>query len=150
MIDMLFGRAFSYWAKVKRILDEHAIDTPEELEQALDPWPKKIPVYDSRNNSRLLGHVHEVSRNNIRPSQNLRMAITGPLTVVPWEKDVSFDRGFKTVDFTIDKQTKDGWVYTPILLTSTPLEDLMKLRQFTLPGETRRQADERRYHFNRP
>lgn len=139
MIDMLFGRAFSYWAKVKAILDEHAIDTPEELEQALDPWPKKIPVLDSKNKSRVLGHLHDIRRSNLRTGTSLRMALALPVyrPVTPWENDLS-SVSMKTVEFSIDKETKDGWVYTPVLTTSSPLDDLMKLRQFTLPGETRK------------
>lgn len=148
-MDSFLGRAFSYWAKVAAILDNNAIDTPEDLEQALDPWPKKIPVFDSKNKSRLLGHVHEIRRTNLRHGNSIKMALALPVyrPLTPWEDDLN-SVSMKAVEFSIDKETKDGWVYTPVFLTSSPLDDLMKLRQFTLPGETRKQADERLYRSN--
>ena len=148
-MDMLFDSTFSYGAKVAVILDNNAIDITEDLEQALDPWPKKIPVFDSKNKSRLLGHVHEIRRTNLRHGNSIRLNLTLPFCrpVTPWEQDLNIV-SMKVVEFSIDKETKDGWVYTPVFLTSSPLDDLMKLRQFTLPGETRKQADERLYRSN--
>ena len=71
------------------------------------------------------------------------MASCRPTLELP---EVSFNVNY--VEFRRDYLYSDGgWKVEPILLTYSPLEHLMMLQDFKLPGETDEQAYRRRHWY---
>jgi hypothetical protein len=104
-----------------------------------------VPVYDRKNTDRLLGY---------HPKWPLgdrfhRISVIPPLRVT-----AAYDPNdlmqcsvdYRSVELTRDYRYSDyGWKAEAIIVTDATLQDLMMLRDFRLPGESARAAEERRY-----
>jgi hypothetical protein len=102
-----------------------------------------LPVYDSINKERLLGHHPRWPG----PEPYYRFAAMHMLSARCFDinKVPEICPSVRYVEFRRDyRYSENGWKVEPILLTYAPLSDLMLLRDFTLPDETERAAYERR------
>lgn len=146
MHGMLFGRTFDDWRYIDTVMQAHDIKTPKQLNERLGPAASRVNVYDSRNPDRLLGSV-------ARPTTPANGCDRYRLSVMPrMPRLMSTSVGpetelrYTTIDFAYDhRASPDKWTVEAILTTSATLNDLMKLREFRLPGETNQHAEHRQY-----
>lgn len=144
-IDIFLGKPVSYWFDVMSVMEEYQIEDVAELRKRLGGNAKSLLVFDASNSKRLLGMLWGVKgmQGRVLSTMWCEPACTGygydhvaSLASIPINR----------VDFTYDWQSsEDGFTRYAVLNTTAPLEHLMKLDMFTLPGETRRQAEERRH-----
>lgn len=102
------------------------------------------PVYDRKNQDRLLGYL------TFRPTQDFGpwyrlMAMDMPRACLAFDPSmllmnetvhyVEFEFGWRT--------TEGGWRKDKVMLTDCKLETLMKVREFRLPGETEQMHEAR-------
>jgi hypothetical protein len=140
-IDTFLGRDFAYWAQLDVLLQRNGIRDLEDLQQRIEK-PKRVEVYDSVGNERLLGTM---------PKPDVR----GPMYQTPvYPRSVCDFRQVSYADvMTVQVATFEAGVrkgpnpldVTGVLRTGEPLAKLMQLDSFRLPGETRQQAERRRY-----
>lgn len=143
---MLFGKPLSYWHDVMAVMEEYQIEDVAELRKRLGGNAKSLLVFDASNSKRLLGMLWGVVKGT-----------HGRIISTVWYEPACTGYGYdhvaslasvpvNRVDFTFDwHSSEDGLTRYAVLNTTAPLEHLMKLDMFTLPGETRRQAEERRH-----
>lgn len=109
----------------------------------MGPPLKTVEVYDAINPKRLLGTMEMQSR---RPDgRDMRYAACVPLRAYSLTANEAVtEASVDIATFTYGhRPSDDGWDRIGILLTYTPLEHLMRLREFRLPGENERQLYER-------
>lgn len=81
-----------------------------------------------------------------RQGDYLQMAILPPLSFRAVESPVHQSMRVKTVTFSMTyRYTNSGWNVEAAVLTEAPLQGLLELREFLLPGEHPAEADERRH-----
>jgi hypothetical protein len=104
-----------------------------------------VPVYDKGNKDRLLGYHPRWAAND--PWRRFMAMPPLRVTAYPYDNDLmqcSVD--CRSVEFMrYSKIHEDGWRIEIVLITDATLQDLMMLRDFRLPGESPRAAEERRY-----
>jgi hypothetical protein len=149
MIDTFIGRPVSDWLDIDRFLQSNNIKNAAELADRLgmkEAISRTLRVVDSKNHKRILGHLLIRPHLDIRKDNELRVAVSPSLRRGYRETVMPYDLGVNVLRLRIERETFDGgWTYTPYLTTDDPLDQLMLVDDFRLPGETPRQADERRY-----
>jgi len=109
----------------------------------------QINVYDSKNPDRHLGWFDS---DYLGPVQSSRIEIVVPPDLATVFRDMDqltkiAEQTVERVSFKIGQATSEGgWVRTLFLHTDAPLDRLMRLKHFRLPGETRAAAERRRYY----
>lgn len=103
-----------------------------------------IPVYDAMNHDRLLGYHPRWS-----DSYDERHFVGGKMpsvTCTPTPLPLCASITLHQVSLRrIVKRSDNGWKAEVALVTSAPLEHLLMLREFRLPGEDEYEAEERRW-----
>jgi hypothetical protein len=102
-----------------------------------------LPVYDKGNKDRLLGYHPRWAAND--PWH--QYMVMPPLRACYSEPDLmQCSVSCSRIEFMrYTKISDDGWKLDVVLITDAPLQDLMMLRDFRLPGETAPEAEERRW-----
>jgi len=149
MIEKLFGKSLAHWDNIMHVMETNGIDTPEQLRDRLRGTGKRVlTVVDAGNKDRVLGIFV-----NPPPSFNgnyLRVCVMPRTSCVAAYSNMDAIQTMRvdTVDFALGWRTSaDGYDRHAILTTTSPLETLMSLREFRLPGESERQAHERLYRY---
>jgi hypothetical protein len=106
-----------------------------------------IPVYDLGNTKRLLGYLRRTPSVTFRQGDYLQMAVIPSMPLRPTAHASEFQSvRMKTVSFTMSyRYTEGGWNVEAAVLAEAPLQDLLALREFILPGEHLEDAAERQY-----
>jgi len=113
-----------------------------------------IEVRDAKNPERLLGHIPKHIPGPLRHKDGQTMASfnVGVMPPFPLAPDAYPDCSklgrFDThvIRFYVHfRHSPDGWTRTGELHTDAPLGVLLWLREFRLPGESQREAEERAY-----
>jgi hypothetical protein len=150
MNGSFYGRPFDEWVAYDHVLKAYDVKSPKHLNEKLGKASRKEPeprvnVVDSRNLQRVLGSIPRP----VFQGDYYRMAVMPRRAVCYADAfsptcPVSVD----TVTFRRERLNSDcGWSVTPLLSTSDPLDLLMKIDGFRLPGETEVAARERRYSY---
>lgn len=140
--DTLFGRPITDWRKLDIAIRESGVGVDAFIKLAAKP--DTLAVYDIANPKRLLGTL-DVRGINLGDHDTFRLA--GYARLEPYYATGWGSLGepsYTVVTFTIRRVPK-GFDTTTQLHTETPLERLMQLRNFYLPGETKRQQEQRFY-----
>ena len=107
--------------------------------------PKVIEVRDRKNPERLLGTFHRAPPE--WAGRWYSVALAPSLRVLHDDEPTRpFTADIRTVRFEIGtRPSADNYDLIGVFLTDNPLDDLLDINGFTLPGESLRAADERRY-----
>jgi hypothetical protein len=150
MVDTLFGRSFEHWHDVDNVMARYGIETAPQLRNKLQLLTEKpesrIEVYDAVNRDRLLGTIPKPSMQG----RFVQMAVLPRMAVCDF-RAVSYD---EIAEVTYTKVTMEADIkrgpnpldVKGVLTTHDKLNDLLKLRDFRLPGESEHQAEQRRYY----
>lgn len=106
----------------------------------------RVLVRDSINRERVLGTLPRLA---IRDrGRYLRMAVMPKMpSILDKPEDIPVVVDFRTVDLRLDYTTyEDGWRQKLEYFTNAPLDDLMNVRDFQLPGENAEAAYRRTYY----
>jgi hypothetical protein len=119
-----------------------------ERDQQSKPSPeRRIQVYDAVNKDRLLGSIPVPSmaaagRHIVFPT------MAPPMSLYDAAREFSPSMRFDTVEMEVShRYDATTWTAEFILVTSTPLNVLTRVRDFRLPGENEGQAADRRYWY---
>lgn len=105
-------------------------------------------VYDFKNRERLLGTWHEAPDRWRDNGRTVSVAIAPSLRALhePTCRCCEDRLDIRRIEFRLGhKDSHDGYDKKGVLLTDAPLEYLLTLRGFLLPGETIREAEYRRW-----
>lgn len=144
-ITTLFGKRLSYWADLASVMEKHQVSSPKELDFRLSPNRRILKVVDALNVKRELGSLIETPQRLDAPlfslSTHTSMTVSATHPYTPVEPVIH-----KRVDFHLDYTTSpDGYTKKAVFRTSSPLDTLMTLQHFRLPGESEDAARERLY-----
>ena len=120
--------------------------TPCHYKRNPKPKPERTEVYDAVNRDRLLGTIPKPDMR----SSHVRMAAMPRMAVCDF-RTVDYSEIMETTVRTVTMEANIKRGPNPldvkgVLTTYDPLSDLLKLRDFRLPGESERAAEERRYY----
>ncbi len=139
---VLDGKPIAHYIGLNDVLEAHGIADAKALNDRLGAlkWPR-INVFDSHNRDRLLGSI---SRPECDPrGRELVFHYTEPVTPRWVEKLPSaLQSQLNTIRFYVAHRQK-GWDVSVVLETSETLDQLLKLPEFRLPGESAPQAKRR-------
>lgn len=145
MVTVFMGRKAEDWAAIDDVMRSHDIPNGVALGARLkppkskrDPMDGRVLVVDSKNPERVLGSIPRPGGNSPRldGGDRYRMALMGRLATC-FEPDFSpmsqqsisyIDFGFRAVNWTV------------VLTTGAPLDQLVQIKDFRLPGEDAEQA----------
>ena len=105
-----------------------------------------VPVYDRLNPKRLLGHLHQYP--DLTPNHRMISVAVMPYPMLfpSPAQEIAQKVSYNVLQFHVSWVFRErGWAQAAILLTDATLDLLMECREFTLPGEDERSADDRRY-----
>lgn len=132
------------------VLQAHDIASPRQLNERLGKGTpeQRIEVYDTVNEARLLGTLPCPP---VKPHGWLNYAVTAPYYDLSRKVPDQHEERLRVskVSFRVSVKT-DGWNAKVVLTTAEPLEQIMLIEDFRLPGESRREALERRYRHRYP
>jgi hypothetical protein len=141
-LNSLFGRSVGDWCDINEVLDRHRIKDAKELDAKLTQ-PKvnerRIEVRDEKNTDRLLGTMPEVAI--AESAKHWRAATMSRIPVGVYGRDFD-DEPVAVKTVTLTKHVR-GWKVC--FVTTDTLDDLMRLRDFRLPGESEEAAHQRHY-----
>jgi hypothetical protein len=140
MTGTLHGRSFAEWSKINDVLEKHCIGNAKTLENALKRPERRIPVYDAMNRARFLGTLPPIEMSP--GTHHYRMAIMPSLNSVYVTDAPPFNPRTQSIEFTVDV---DHCTLSAVYLTRAPLDLLLRIGTFHLPGESEKQAQERHY-----
>jgi hypothetical protein len=108
-----------------------------------DPMAGRVEVRDSKNTDRVLGSIPRPRGNvpKLDGGDRYRMTTCGPITAFEFDSSAAcsptvyvVDFGFRCVNWTV------------VLITEAPLDMLVRIDDFRLPGENAEQAHVRRMY----
>jgi len=145
-----YGRPDTEWAEINSVLENHGIRDAKALGRELNRKANahvpevRIEVVDQVNLNRTLGYL---TKRPDRCTPTVEFAVMQPVSsLYLMEPDELISRSVSTIRFKVDRKVYDnGWRIEVVLTTDAKLDELLKLDCFMLPGETPRQAEERRY-----
>ncbi|MEZ2409818.1 hypothetical protein AB6806_23790 [Bosea sp. RCC_152_1] len=141
---MLDGKDISHYIAVSNVMDKHGLKDAKDLDKALRAFLKpeqRVQIVDSKNHDRVLGSIPRPSAKpmgrcfefTLSPPISFMDVAEGPVSMSLYRIALEIERRF------------DGWESEIYFSTSAPLDRLVQLRDFRLPGETRHDAEARLY-----
>jgi hypothetical protein len=148
MKEILLGRTVREWIEIERVLSANDIGDAVTLQNRLGfNRVRSLNVYDYANEKRLLGVLRNPpSIGNGHTAMFLECVIPpGPASVGKFDPNMDMMLNLYRVRFDIrfNDRSEDGFERRATLHTDTPLDKLMQLENFRLPGESERQFYER-------
>jgi len=119
LIETLYGRSISEWAKINDVLEKHCIGDAKALENALKKPEWRVEVRNGEDHGDILG--------------TLPMVDIGP--------GVERYR-IQSVEFIVERNYHGGIIF---FTTRAPLGLLLRIQDFRLTGETAERTEARRF-----